>query len=103
MFAWTRVVPSVSTYMSRLTNCTSQFLVPTSKFHSLSIGGTSQPQTSPGGLFTIPTRNVIRVHFPRPSERKRIKRHGWLKRMSTPSGRRIIMNRILKGRFVYTH
>lgn len=49
------------------------------------------------------TRTKVRCHFPRPSEVKRIKRHGWLTRMSTRNGRRIIMNRILKGRWYYTH
>ncbi|XP_060532666.1 uncharacterized protein LOC132705797 [Cylas formicarius] len=73
-----------------------------SNFHSL------VPNSNPGvltgaNLFSIPSRSVIRVHFPRPSETKRIKRHGWRKRMSTPAGRRILMNRILKGRWVYSH
>ncbi|XP_065167559.1 large ribosomal subunit protein bL34m [Atheta coriaria] len=48
-------------------------------------------------------RTVIRCHFPRPSERKRIKRHGYKKRMSTPEGRRILMRKILKGCFVLSH
>ncbi|XP_059486438.1 large ribosomal subunit protein bL34m [Neocloeon triangulifer] len=45
----------------------------------------------------------IRCHFPRPNEAKRIRRHGWKKRMSTLNGRKILMNRILKGRFVLSH
>lgn len=52
------------------------------------------------------TTNVcanVREHFPRPNERKRINRHGWNKRMSTPAGRRILMRRILKGRHVLSH
>lgn len=57
----------------------------------------------PGGLFEVITRTKIRCHFPRPSEYKRITRHGWLARMSTKSGRRVVMNRILKGKWVYTH
>ncbi|XP_017776021.1 PREDICTED: 39S ribosomal protein L34, mitochondrial-like [Nicrophorus vespilloides] len=40
---------------------------------------------------------VICCDFPRPSDRKSIKRHGWEKRMSTPEGRRVLIRRILKG------
>ena len=57
----------------------------------------------PGGLYNVLVRYNIRDHFPRPSERKRIKRHGWNKRMSSHSGQRIIMRRILKGKHVLTH
>ncbi|KAJ3620476.1 hypothetical protein MTP99_004423 [Tenebrio molitor] len=56
-----------------------------------------------GGMYETSVRTMIRCHFPRPSERKRILRHGWKQRMSTPAGRRILMNRILKGRYVYSH
>ncbi|XP_044260324.1 39S ribosomal protein L34, mitochondrial [Tribolium madens] len=56
-----------------------------------------------GGLYEASIRTIIRYHFPRPNERRRIVRHGWKKRMSTPAGRRILMNRILKGRWVYSH
>lgn len=76
-------------------------LLPTSKFHSLT-NDVSQ-RTVPGALFQVTTRTKMRCHFPRPSEVKRIKRHGWETRMSTKDGRRVIMNRILKGRWVYTH
>ncbi|PSN58306.1 39S ribosomal protein L34 [Blattella germanica] len=58
----------------------------------------------PDGFWNFTSiRTKIRCHFPRPCEDKRIKRHGFKKRMSTPAGRRIIMNRILKGRHVLTH
>ncbi|KAJ3653081.1 hypothetical protein Zmor_018998 [Zophobas morio] len=56
-----------------------------------------------GSVYETSVRTIIRWHFPRPSERKRIVRHGWKQRMSTPAGRRILMNRILKGRHVYSH
>ncbi|XP_045616280.2 large ribosomal subunit protein bL34m [Procambarus clarkii] len=56
-----------------------------------------------GGYGGVIGRTVIRDHFPRPNERKRILRHGWKQRMSTPSGRKILMRRILKGRHVYSH
>ncbi|XP_059061014.1 large ribosomal subunit protein bL34m [Achroia grisella] len=48
-------------------------------------------------------RNKVRCYFPRPNEVKRVHRHGWQKRISTPNGRRIIMRRLLKGRYVLTH
>lgn len=48
-------------------------------------------------------RTNIRNYFPRPRENKRVLVHGWNKRMSTPSGRRIIMKRILKGRHSLAH
>ncbi|XP_026325876.1 39S ribosomal protein L34, mitochondrial [Hyposmocoma kahamanoa] len=48
-------------------------------------------------------RTKVRCYFPRPSEVKRVRRHGWEYRMSTPNGRKIIMRRILKGRHVLSH
>ncbi|CAH1111807.1 unnamed protein product [Psylliodes chrysocephalus] len=74
---------------------------PFASFHSLTAD--KAIQTNPGGLFNVITRSIIRIHFPRPSERKRIKKHGWDTRMKTAAGRRVLMNRILKGRFVYSH
>ncbi|KYB26079.1 large ribosomal subunit protein bL34m [Tribolium castaneum] len=56
-----------------------------------------------GGLYETSIRTIMRNHFPRPNERRRILRHGWKKRMETPAGRRVLMNRILKGRWVYSH
>nr|CAI5862592.1 unnamed protein product [Callosobruchus analis] len=73
----------------------------TSHFHSLT--NEVAARVSPGGPFSLAVRNVIRIHFPRPSERKRIKRHGFWQRMKTASGRRVLMNRILKGRWVISH
>ena len=51
----------------------------------------------------IQRRTNIRNNFPRAKETKRVKVHGWAKRMSTPEGRRIIMRRFLKGRHVLSH
>ncbi|XP_017763276.1 PREDICTED: 39S ribosomal protein L34, mitochondrial [Eufriesea mexicana] len=48
-------------------------------------------------------RTKVRYHFPHPNERRRIKRHGWFTRMSTPNGRKILMRRILKGKYVLSH
>jgi len=50
-------------------------------------------------------RNVDtrRNYFPVPSEVKRIRKFGWNARMATWSGRKIIMNRIIKNRDVLTH
>ncbi|CAD0202282.1 unnamed protein product [Chrysodeixis includens] len=48
-------------------------------------------------------RNKVRCYFPRPNEVRRVRRHGWETRMSTTNGRKVIMRRLLKGRFVLTH
>ncbi|XP_025416814.1 39S ribosomal protein L34, mitochondrial [Sipha flava] len=48
-------------------------------------------------------RTKTRYHFPRPSEKKRIKKHGWWTRMATLAGRRTLQRRILKGRYVLSH
>nr|XP_027194080.1 39S ribosomal protein L34, mitochondrial-like [Dermatophagoides pteronyssinus] len=48
-------------------------------------------------------RENVRWYFERCSEVKRIRKHGWKKRISTPSGRQIIMRRILKDRHVLSH
>lgn len=57
-----------------------------------------------GGAWSLtPIRTNIRDHFPRARETKRIVVHGWKTRMSKLSGRKIIMRRILKGRFVLSH
>ncbi|CAG2106823.1 unnamed protein product [Medioppia subpectinata] len=48
-------------------------------------------------------RHNVRWHFEKPNEVKRIRTHGWLKRISTPKGRQIIMRRILKGKQVLSH
>uniref|UniRef100_T1J9L9 Large ribosomal subunit protein bL34m n=1 Tax=Strigamia maritima TaxID=126957 RepID=T1J9L9_STRMM len=48
-------------------------------------------------------RTTVRNHFPKASEHIRITRHGWKKRMSTIDGQKVIMRRILRGRFVLSH
>ncbi|CAH0399412.1 unnamed protein product [Chilo suppressalis] len=48
-------------------------------------------------------RTKVRCYFPRPNEVRRVRRHGWETRMSTHNGRKIIMRRILKGRYVLSH
>lgn len=76
-------------------------------FHSMSLAGTIAPLTTPtiaGGTWNLmPVRTNIRNHFPRAKETKRIKVHGWLTRLSTKTGRRVLMRRILKGRHVLSH
>ncbi|CAL1272401.1 unnamed protein product [Larinioides sclopetarius] len=62
-----------------------------------------QSETMLGGCNVEQIRTYVRKHFPRPSERKRVRTHGWEKRLSTPGGRAILMRRILKGRFVLSH
>ncbi|ODN03549.1 39S ribosomal protein L34, mitochondrial [Orchesella cincta] len=48
-------------------------------------------------------RSIIIITFPRPRENKRINVCGFKKRMATPSGRRVLMRRILKGRHSLSH
>ncbi|XP_038221963.1 39S ribosomal protein L34, mitochondrial [Zerene cesonia] len=57
----------------------------------------------PDSCLLTAIRTKVRCYFPRPNEVRRVRRHGWEHRISTPNGRRIIMRRILKGRFVLTH
>lgn len=72
--------------------------------HSIpAISVATEAPAAGGAWSTISVRTIIRNHFPRAKETKRIKVHGWEKRMSTPEGRRVIMRRILKGRHVLTH
>lgn len=70
--------------------------------------GIKNPPKGPNDVVKYPWSNIFRIsktrcYFPRPSETKRVLNHGWAKRMSTPGGRRVIMNRILKGRHVLSH
>lgn len=79
-------------------------LIPKAGIHS--IMGSSIPTTilPAGGAWSlISSRTNIRNHFPRAREGKRVKINGYLKRMSTPAGRRTLMRRILKGRHVLSH
>jgi len=64
-----------------------------------------QPQaTGPSRAFGLSAALAnVRNHFPRPNEKKRIVRHGWLARLATKGGRAILMRRILKGRHVLSH
>ncbi|CAB3244779.1 unnamed protein product [Arctia plantaginis] len=48
-------------------------------------------------------RTKVRCYFPRPNEVRRVRRHGWETRISTPNGRKVVMRRLLKGRFVLSH
>lgn len=54
-------------------------------------------------VVTIPVRTILRNNWPRPGEVKRVRKLGWKARMKTASGRKIIMNRILKGTWILTH
>uniref|UniRef100_A0A1Q3FIC8 Large ribosomal subunit protein bL34m n=1 Tax=Culex tarsalis TaxID=7177 RepID=A0A1Q3FIC8_CULTA len=56
-----------------------------------------------GAWSTLSARTVIRNQFPRARETKRVRVHGWWKRMATPEGRRLLMRRILKGRHSISH
>ncbi|KAL0870670.1 hypothetical protein ABMA27_005617 [Loxostege sticticalis] len=68
---------------------------------SISANTTSLVQPESFSLSSIRTK--VRCYFPRPNEVRRVRRHGWNTRMSTPNGRRVILRRLLKGRHVLTH
>ncbi|GLV36953.1 mitochondrial ribosomal protein L34 [Carabus blaptoides fortunei] len=98
MASLTRFIPTLLNTIQQLPS-----IILSNSFHNVSSTVTNSTSLVPGGTFTLAVRNKIRCYFPRPSERKRIKRHGWLHRMSTLEGRRTIMRRILKGRHVLSH
>ncbi|CAD6201424.1 GSCOCG00000224001-RA-CDS [Cotesia congregata] len=50
-----------------------------------------------------PIRRKMRDNFPYPNEVKRVRTHGYQTRMSTLHGRKILMRRILAGRFILSH
>ncbi|KAF9814308.1 hypothetical protein SFRURICE_015245 [Spodoptera frugiperda] len=73
---------------------------------TLQVASTVAPSTSlvkPDCFSLSSIRTKVRCYFPRPNEVRRVNRHGWKTRISTPNGRRVIMRRLLKGRFVLTH
>ncbi|KAJ8714648.1 hypothetical protein PYW07_002873 [Mythimna separata] len=73
---------------------------------TLQVASTISPATSivkPDSFLLSSVRTKVRCYFPRPNEVRRVNRHGWKTRISTPNGRRIIMRRLLKGRFVLSH
>ncbi|XP_011298396.1 uncharacterized protein mRpL34 [Fopius arisanus] len=62
------------------------------------------PYEIAGGRWgAMPFIHQVRNNWPRPKETKRIKTHGYKKRMSTLAGRKIIMRRILKGCSILAH
>ncbi|CAG4943387.1 unnamed protein product [Parnassius apollo] len=72
-------------------------------FHSVSQVLPNNSLVKRDSFLVTTIRNKVRCYFPRPNEVRRVRRHGWNTRMSTPNGRRVIMRRLLKGRFVLTH
>lgn len=42
-------------------------------------------------------RTKVIYHLPRPTEVKRVRKQGFKKRLSTPGGKLVLMNRILAG------
>ncbi|XP_035783487.1 39S ribosomal protein L34, mitochondrial-like [Anopheles albimanus] len=64
----------------------------------------SLTEAAAGGAWgLLSARTVIRNQFPRARETKRVRVHGWWKRMSTLTGRRVLMRKILKGKHVLSH
>ncbi|XP_072938010.1 large ribosomal subunit protein bL34m [Epargyreus clarus] len=72
-------------------------------FQTLSQSSANTSLVKPDSFLISTIRTKVRCYFPRPNEVRRVRRHGWATRMSTPNGRRIIMRRLLKGRFVLSH
>ncbi|KAJ8718583.1 hypothetical protein PYW08_002820 [Mythimna loreyi] len=73
---------------------------------TLQVASTMSPATSlvkPDCFSLSSVRTKVRCYFPRPNEVRRVNRHGWKSRISTPNGRKVIMRRLLKGRFVLSH
>ncbi|KAM5232783.1 large ribosomal subunit protein bL34m [Hipposideros larvatus] len=68
-----------------------------------------QPQTGPrlpsawGLPSKQPNRGKARGNEYQPSNIKRKHKHGWIKRLSTPSGVQVILRRMLKGRKSLSH
>ncbi|XP_014211690.1 uncharacterized protein LOC106641694 [Copidosoma floridanum] len=60
------------------------------------------PLKTQGWNVTV-SRSRVRYHFPRPNERKRIVEQGYYAKLSTSFGRKILMRRILKNRYVLSH
>lgn len=71
--------------------------------HSASAVTSSISLVKPDCFSLSSVRTKVRCYFPRPNEVRRVRRHGWETRMSTNNGRKIIMRRLLKGKFVLTH
>ncbi|XP_049872184.1 39S ribosomal protein L34, mitochondrial [Pectinophora gossypiella] len=71
--------------------------------HTITQVSTSNSLVKPDNCLLSSIRTKVRCYFPRPNEVKRVRRHGWETRMSTPNGRKIIMRRLLKGRHVLSH
>ncbi|XP_052867753.1 39S ribosomal protein L34, mitochondrial [Anopheles cruzii] len=77
--------------------------LPSVPFIGANVANTVTETTAGGAWGLLLSRTVMRNHFPRARETKRVRVHGWLKRMSTPAGRRILMRQILKGKHVLSH
>ncbi|EAT40207.1 AAEL008044-PA [Aedes aegypti] len=74
-----------------------------SNFLNMALAKTASATPAGGAWSTLSARTVVRNQFPRARETKRVRVHGWWKRLSTPEGRRTLMRRILKGRHVLSH
>lgn len=48
-------------------------------------------------LNAIQVRTKVRYHLPNPTEVKRVRKQGFLKRTQTTNGRKLLMERILRG------
>ncbi|XP_022194160.2 39S ribosomal protein L34, mitochondrial [Nilaparvata lugens] len=73
----------------------------------LASNNSSMLSALPGGISDPWSLGSVRTSivntFPYPRETKRVRVHGFKKRMATPGGRKVLMRRILKGRFILSH
>ena len=65
------------------------------------LGSFLKPQSAPGSAGQV--RFVTFGQEFQPSRRRQKRKHGYLHRKSTPSGRKIIERRIAKGRTTLSH
>uniref|UniRef100_A0A182N4T6 Large ribosomal subunit protein bL34m n=1 Tax=Anopheles dirus TaxID=7168 RepID=A0A182N4T6_9DIPT len=77
--------------------------LPTVPFFGGSLVNALSEASAGGAWGLLSARTVIRNQFPRARETKRVRVHGWWKRLATLGGRRVLMRKILKGRHVLSH
>ncbi|XP_004647443.1 39S ribosomal protein L34, mitochondrial [Octodon degus] len=62
-----------------------------------------QPRLWLGIPAPLQARGKARGNEYQPSNTKRKRKHGWVRRLSTPAGVQVVLRRMLKGRASLTH